>query len=473
MEVPFPFAKDAELFVWGPSPGRAMYFSTCVRPCFRKVTETYHLPQWSQAVILFQKNRMVWLNDFPELRRRGILYFTQIMQPESRYESLWQDYERGLKALDKIQQRIKAQDLVALSDNDFWNLYLDFITAYDEFWVPTIVVEMGNYGSPVLLEQALERLVKNEADRHRITETLTAPDAPSFYQEEEMDLAETNNLASHQKKYFWLNNSYAHVAQVTLKELVERKEKIHPQSRQAFHTHAKNLDKKRKDIAHEFHLPETVLQLAKTMRRGIEWQDHRKKHIFINISYQDLLVLEGARRLNTSYQDALNALHWELPEMAKGRKPVVPLEGRDSGFGILIDDKEEVLIPQKRMQEFWNRYVQKPISQDIRQFKGVVASSSAKPLRARVRILFDPHATFEEGDALVTSMTSPEFIHAMRKASAVITDTGGITSHAAIVSRELKIPCIVGTKIATSVLKDGDLIEIDTKNGIVKRIDHS
>jgi pyruvate,water dikinase len=58
----------------------------------------------------------------------------------------------------------------------------------------------------------------------------------------------------------------------------------------------------------------------------------------------------------------------------------------------------------------------------------------------------------------------------MKKAGAIITDEGGITCHAAIVSRELKKPCIIGTKIATQVFKDGDMVEVDAENGIVKII---
>ena len=56
----------------------------------------------------------------------------------------------------------------------------------------------------------------------------------------------------------------------------------------------------------------------------------------------------------------------------------------------------------------------------------------------------------------------------MKNAAAILTDQGGITSHAAIISREMHIPCIVGTKIATQVLKDGDLVEVDADNGIVR-----
>ena len=67
-------------------------------------------------------------------------------------------------------------------------------------------------------------------------------------------------------------------------------------------------------------------------------------------------------------------------------------------------------------------------------------------------------------------MTSPEYIFAMRKAGAVLTDTGGLTSHAAIVSRELGVPCLVGTKLATKIFKNGDVVEIDPEAGTAKKL---
>jgi pyruvate,water dikinase len=59
---------------------------------------------------------------------------------------------------------------------------------------------------------------------------------------------------------------------------------------------------------------------------------------------------------------------------------------------------------------------------------------------------------------------------ACRKAAAIVTDLGGLVSHAAIVSRELNIPCIVGTKHATKIFKDGDMVEVDTQTGVVRKI---
>ena len=65
-------------------------------------------------------------------------------------------------------------------------------------------------------------------------------------------------------------------------------------------------------------------------------------------------------------------------------------------------------------------------------------------------------------------MTTPWYLPAMKKAAGFITDEGGLLCHAAIVSREMNKPCIIGTKIATKVLKDGDLVEVDANNGVVK-----
>lgn len=74
------------------------------------------------------------------------------------------------------------------------------------------------------------------------------------------------------------------------------------------------------------------------------------------------------------------------------------------------------------------------------------------------------------GDILVSIATDPDIVPAMKKAAAIVTEQGGVTSHAAIVARELNIPCVIGTKIATRVLKDGDRVSVDANKGIVKLI---
>ena len=91
--------------------------------------------------------------------------------------------------------------------------------------------------------------------------------------------------------------------------------------------------------------------------------------------------------------------------------------------------------------------------------------------KGKVKIVLDmAHLDkVETGDVLVTRMTTPDFVPAMRKAIAIVTDEGGVTSHASIVSREMGIPCVVGTEKATQLLHDNDIITVDGTNGIVYR----
>ena len=87
----------------------------------------------------------------------------------------------------------------------------------------------------------------------------------------------------------------------------------------------------------------------------------------------------------------------------------------------------------------------------------------------RVRVLNSPHegAKLQAGEILVAHTTSPDWVPLMRRAAATVTDTGGMTSHAAIVSRELGVPCVVGTRGATHVLRDGDVVTVDATRGII------
>ena len=119
------------------------------------------------------------------------------------------------------------------------------------------------------------------------------------------------------------------------------------------------------------------------------------------------------------------------------------------------------------------------VSEDAgeRTVKGVVANKGKKQGKVKV-IPTDYYSDFsiltklfnemDEGDILVAETTSPELMPACKKAGAIITDQGGLLSHAAIVSRELNIPCIVGTGNATEILKDGDMVEVDADNGVIK-----
>lgn len=101
------------------------------------------------------------------------------------------------------------------------------------------------------------------------------------------------------------------------------------------------------------------------------------------------------------------------------------------------------------------------------EFRGAVAYKGKARGFAKIVMVAHEIGKVNEGDILVAPTTAPSYIIGMQKAGGFITDEGGITSHAAIVAREMKKPCIIGTKIATKVLKDGDLVEVDAERGVV------
>lgn len=103
-----------------------------------------------------------------------------------------------------------------------------------------------------------------------------------------------------------------------------------------------------------------------------------------------------------------------------------------------------------------------------KEVSGQIACKGKVTGNVRIILKTEDLPRFIEGEILVSYMTMPAFISAMKKAAGFVTDEGGITCHAAIVARELKKPCIIGTKIATKVLKDGDLVEVDANTGVVK-----
>lgn len=108
---------------------------------------------------------------------------------------------------------------------------------------------------------------------------------------------------------------------------------------------------------------------------------------------------------------------------------------------------------------------------DVKEFRGQIAHKGFVKGKVKIVRTTQDASQVIEGDIIVSPMTVPDFLLAMKRAAAFITDEGGITCHAAIVSRELGKPCIIGTKIATKVLKDGDFVEVDAEKGIVRIIE--
>ena len=135
-------------------------------------------------------------------------------------------------------------------------------------------------------------------------------------------------------------------------------------------------------------------------------------------------------------------------------------------FGIWFCDYNRIL------GTLYSDYNQPLANESDRDHQNILTGQSGShgKVKGKVKIINNPNDEFNDGDILVCSMTTPDFIPIMNRSSAIITDLGGILSHAAIIARELKKPCIVGTKTATISLKDGMEIEIDADTGSIKII---
>ncbi len=145
------------------------------------------------------------------------------------------------------------------------------------------------------------------------------------------------------------------------------------------------------------------------------------------------------------------------------------VQQRQKKFGIIYVSSDERIITGGKV-DFYLNVLKSKQEKTLDKLKGMVASKGHA--QGKVRIVTEQNSikSFKKGEILVAPETTPDYISAMKIASAIITDIGGLTCHAAIVSRELRKPCIIGTKIATQVLKDGDWVEVDANMGVVKII---
>jgi phosphohistidine swiveling domain-containing protein len=143
---------------------------------------------------------------------------------------------------------------------------------------------------------------------------------------------------------------------------------------------------------------------------------------------------------------------------------------QDTGLVLAIKNKQHVFGGQQAEKIF-----RKVVKEEApKKFTGRLEGQCGSPgkVKAKARVIHHiAHLDqLKKGEILVTAATNPAYVIAMKKAGAIVTDEGGITCHAAIVSRELKKPCVIGTKYATLYLKTGDRVEVNATDGIVKKV---
>lgn len=177
----------------------------------------------------------------------------------------------------------------------------------------------------------------------------------------------------------------------------------------------------------------------------------------LGIEYDEILYLTPEEILASLEKTELVVSKGEIKKR-RSNYALVTIDGRTR---IYSGDEVDRLLEEERKKE-------KVLGEEI---KGAVACKGKA--RGQVRIVMDPKVMgrMKRGDILVTNMTTPDLMQAIEKSAAIVTDEGGILCHAAIVSRELGIPCVIGTERATTIFKDGDLIEVDAERGVVRKLE--
>ncbi len=203
--------------------------------------------------------------------------------------------------------------------------------------------------------------------------------------------------------------------------------------------------------------------------RYIDYHDKRKE-VQVRTVYSFTLILrEIARRLKLKPTD----LEWlwidEVVDLLSGKKiDLAEVNRRRQCVAALVSFRQFRYWSGEAARKIKAKTI-KEKSHRLSELQGLGVTGGLITGRAQVCAgAREALAKIRKGDILICPMTLPDYLPAMRKAAAIVTEEGGITCHAAIIAREFKIPCVVGTKIATQVFKDGDLLEVDAAKGRVR-----
>ena len=259
--------------------------------------------------------------------------------------------------------------------------------------------------------------------------SFTTPSDGTFLQKIDEELIDSKDPDKIGRKYPWINDGYDGPKKGAIKYFEERLVLL--ESEEPSELPASSIVEKRELLSNELKLGKDQIEALDLARNLAKFMDERKM--------------------------------W----MMKTRSLITEVLS-DIQHGWLYNDGETLRVDLDDTKELWERYVNFKTSSNA--VSGIVASNANKHfVNGEVFIVSDPTANFPKGKILVTPSTSPSYVPLMRNAKALITDHGGMMSHAAIVSREFNLPCIVGTKQATKILKNGDKVVLHLVTGEVIR----
>ncbi len=239
-----------------------------------------------------------------------------------------------------------------------------------------------------------------------------------------------------------------------------------PFSEEKFLEQIKSITVFKKQV-NKVHVPKELKWLQKQTQELSYWRNYVAEICGI-ASYIALNTLEEASKImGLSYSDTM----WLTPQeflnnlQKKKALPKKTIKKRRQSFGLIMHNGKIIISTGKSLKQYINYALEKAVGN--KEVKGTIANKGKA--KGVVKIVLSPNeiSKVKKGDIMVASETTPDFVPAAYRASALITDIGGITSHAAIISREIGLPCIVGTKNATRIFKDGDLIEVNANKGTI------
>ncbi len=316
----------------------------------------------------------------------------------------------------------------------------------------------------ILSDRLAQHLAKETGDVGAVLQYLLQTPFRSFMQQEEALLSSIGHakkreqqrlVQKFQQQFFYGRTSYAHAPVVTESWVLTHAR------RAARHTESV---RKRRQARKRLAVAQEHRTLARLLRVSGVIRDERKRINLIG-SYCMFRFLDRAvQRARLPAALVKRAFWFEYPQIARQHAPLLRSLQRRTKASLVLADNTALYLPRIALREQTISAAGKGV------FRGTPASTGIVRGRACVVLSRKDFRRFRAGDILISEMTRPDYLPFMRKAGGIVTDEGGLMSHAAIVARELHKPCVVGTKNATSTLQDGDRVEVDAEKGIVRKL---
>ncbi|MFA5954812.1 MAG: PEP-utilizing enzyme [Patescibacteria group bacterium] len=435
----------------------------------------------------FRDGGMSWYILMRDIKRTytAILKRAKKIPHVSRYfMELWKKDE---VAFYQKCKEVKQKKLTKLNNRALMQLHDDFVEVILKRNSSSSLIDAFALGTDELVAKKIQ-VAYNQSkikNTHRFTDVfsiLTAPVHLSFINEAEVSLLSValqggrEALKKHQQSYFWIHNNYVdhHVLSVDYfkKEIANLKKlklNIKEELKRVKETPALN-KKKKQEMMKKLQLSSELKAMITISEDFTKWQDDRKKAVFWTMHYMSLILGEISRRVRIPLEELKYLSPREVSKIFQEKPKVKELRERRKGCVFYWDKEGHEALSGHDADAVKEKIFGSTDVSGMNEFRGLAASTGKVVGRVKVLKSVKEVNKIQRGDILVAVMTRPDYISAMKLAAAIVTDEGGVTSHAAIISRELGIPCIIGTKIATEVLKDGDLVEVNANHGVVKKI---